>query len=158
MAGKVKTNEVILQSPNGLQEATLSLSDSGVVSSNKTVTLASPSIATPNITGGLNLDGKGMLLKEFSGSVSVATITWVNLFSLPIGLTLVQTTLGGFYDDNYSSMALISRRSLQDSGTIISKSIGSTYKTDIQLSSGFVQGYQSSGGTNIFSYRYLVIG
>lgn len=44
MAGTLKTNEVKLVSPNGLQEGSLTISDSGVVSSNKTVTLASPTI------------------------------------------------------------------------------------------------------------------
>lgn len=58
MAGKLKTNEVILQSPNGLQEATLSVSDSGVVSSNKTVTLASPTITNNHIFKGENVSGQ----------------------------------------------------------------------------------------------------
>lgn len=105
MAGKVKTNEVILKSPNGLQEATLSLSDSGVVSSNKTVTLASPTItgAIPQeawiaptlLNGWVNFESSyqtARYMKDSMGFVHVqglirsgTTSAGTALLTLPIG-------------------------------------------------------------------------
>ena len=120
--------------------------------------LSSPNLTTPNVTGGLNLDSVGMLLKEFSGAVSVATLTWTDLVVVPFGLTLIQTVVGNFYDSNYSSVALILRRSEADSGVIVSKQVGTTYKTDIQLSAGKIQAQQTTGGNNIITYRYFTIG